>query len=141
MMNRKELCNDAKYIIEGLGFALSNTCQPYTYQKDVPCSSVIDEMRDYSQFVLYTPSGTVQIFIRYQDVSGTTIQKLAYIPIAVSRSNYNRSIVVYGGRELLKKERAKTFLDSCKGIAPNLDTMRIEELENYLINYLNGKVA
>lgn len=90
VMCRTDLLSTTKYVIESLGFEESKSKKIYTYERDVKYPSIFSDKNDYANFLLYTPKGTIQIMVRFQEVSGTAIEKLAYIPFDVFSMNIKR---------------------------------------------------
>lgn len=78
-MCRTDLLKDTQRIIEGLGFEENQSEKPFTYQRNVKYPSIFSEKSDYANFLLHTPKGTIQVMARFQEVTGTAIEKLAYI--------------------------------------------------------------
>ncbi|MGX9416576.1 PD-(D/E)XK nuclease superfamily protein [Vibrio sp. WJH972] len=140
-MSRTDLLKDTQRIVEGLGFKENDSEKPSTYQRNVKYPSIFSEKNDYANFLLYTPNGTIQILARFQEVSGTAIDKLAYIPFDAARTNHDHYIVVCGGVELLKMNRAVCFLNEHKKSAPVLHALDIDKLASYLERCLNDKAA
>ncbi len=140
-MCRTDLLKDTQRIIEGLGFEENQSEKPFTYQRNVKYPSIFSEKSDYANFLLHTPKGTIQVMARFQEVTGTAIEKLAYIPFDAARTSHNHYIVVCGGGELLKQNRAVRFLNEHKDDAPKLHALDINHLESYLESCLDNKAA
>ncbi|HAS6199423.1 TPA: hypothetical protein I7171_21835 [Vibrio vulnificus] len=140
-MCRSELLKDTQRIIEDLGFEESQSGKPFTFQRNVKYSSIFSDKSDYANFLLHTHKGSIQVMVRFQEVSGTAIEKLAYIPLDAARTSHNHYIVVCGGVELLKQDRAVSFLNGHKVSAPKLHALNIKRLSEYIKSCLNNKAA
>lgn len=140
-MCRTDLLKDIQRIIEGLGFEENLSEKPFTYQRNVKYPSIFSEKSDYANFLIHTLQGTIQIMARFQEVTGTAIEKLAYIPFDAARTSHDHYIVVCGGGELLKQNRAVRFLNDHKDAAPKLHALDVNNLESYLERCLNDKAA
>ncbi|CCO46260.1 conserved hypothetical protein [Vibrio nigripulchritudo SOn1] len=140
-MCRKTLLADIQAVIEGGGYFKSSDNRPFSYQTDVRYRSLISDKYDYAQFVLNTPCGTVQVNAKYQGVSGTTIEKLAYSVLDAERTEHQLYLVVCGGGELLRDRRAIQFLNQQAERAPKLKAMTVAEFHDLLDDLTSLKVA
>lgn len=141
-MSRKHLLHDINTCLESVGFKQSLSGQPNTFESNVRYSStLLPEKNDYAHFVLHTPHGTVQITAKYQESHGTAIEKLAYTAMDAANSEHQEYLVVCGGEELLKHNRAINFLNAQKNIAPKLLALNVNGLHEQLIKYYDPKVA
>jgi signal peptidase I len=141
-MSRKHLLHDIETCLKTIGFTPSSTGQRNTYQNNVRYpSKLLPSKNDYAHFVLYTPKGTVQIAAKYQETNGTAIEKLAYTAMDAANSEHEEYIVVCGGDELLKNNRAVNFLNSNQNIAPKLIAVQVNELRDRLVRYFDPKAA
>ncbi|EJQ7306831.1 hypothetical protein NX701_004606, partial [Escherichia coli] len=77
-MSRAELLRDIEAIISGAGFELSNSEAPMTFKKNVSYPGLIAGKNEIAHFLLFTNTGTVQITAKWQEVSGTAIEKLGH---------------------------------------------------------------
>ncbi|HIF9503057.1 TPA: PD-(D/E)XK nuclease superfamily protein [Photobacterium damselae] len=131
-MCRKLLLKQILTVLEGLGFKEDLSKDIYTYQYNVKYPSIFEGKNDHAHFVLYTPNGSIQVVVKFQESSGTTIEKLAYSLLDASRTKHTHYIVVCGGYELMKHDCAVRFLNERKDIAPRLHALYVSELANYL---------
>ncbi|OEE48829.1 hypothetical protein A1OS_23625 [Enterovibrio norvegicus] len=135
-MTRKILLSKIESTVEALGFLLCNSGTDYTYQRNVKYPSMFSHKNDYAHFVLYTPLGSIQIMAKYQENTGTAIDKLAYNAIDAARTEHGHYIVVCGGKEMLKPGRAIDFLNKHKMSAPKLRATDATQLRSLLIKLL-----
>ena len=133
-MARRELLNDIKAIIEGLGFEGNNSNDTMTYQCNVSYPSLIDHKNDKAHFLLHTPQGTIQIVAKWQEVNGTTIEKLGHTVLDAVRTEHQKYLVICGGNKLVR--RAIDYLNGHQNIAPKLEAMEVHELEDKLEEHL-----
>lgn len=132
-MCRKQLLSQITYCLEQAGFCRSTSKEVFTYEVNVKYkSTLIPDKNDYAHFVLYTPNGSIQIAAKNQDTTGTAIEKLAYTAKDASVTEYDMYLVVCGGKELLKKNKAIKFLNLFKKDAPKLHAIEINDLSNFL---------
>lgn len=131
-MCRKKFLKDISNILEKIGFIPSNTKAPFTYQSNIKYPSIFTDKSDHAHFILYTPKRTLQVVVKYQESTGTTIEKLGYTALDAARTKFDNYIVVCGGCELLKHSRAIKFLNEQKDIAPKLHALRIEDLIDFI---------
>ncbi|ENL4770673.1 hypothetical protein AB5F88_002184 [Vibrio parahaemolyticus] len=141
-MSRKDLLTDICDCLKGIGLVQSSSQQPFTFQSNVKYSStLLPEKNDYAHFVIYTPKGSLQIAAKYQETTGTAIEKLAYTAMDAANSEHEEYLVICGGKELLKHNRAIDFLNRQRQLAPKLLALRVEDLENHLMGYFDPKAA
>lgn len=131
-MCRKDLLNDISSTFQELGFSESTSKQPMTYQRNVKYPSIFPDKSDYAHFVVHTPMRTIQVVAKFQESSGTAIEKLGYTVMDAARSSYDDYLVVCGGSELLKHDRAIEFLNSYRSSAPKLTAVTVEELASFI---------
>ncbi|NOH73340.1 hypothetical protein F0225_18665 [Vibrio pectenicida] len=140
-MCRKDLLNDISNTFEELGFYESKSKQPMTYQRNVKYPSIFSNKSDYAHFVLYTTMRTIQVVVKFQESNGTAIEKLGYTIIDAARSSYDDYLVVCGGSELLKHDRAVEFLNSYRSTAPKLTAITVKELASFIGPDLGSNAA
>lgn len=131
-MCRKDLLKDISNTLQEMGFVPSNTKAPFTYQSNIKYPSIFADKSDYAHYILYTPKRTLQIVAKYQESTGTTIEKLGYTALDAARTEFDGYLVVCGGDELLKHSRAIDFLNAQKSIAPRLHALRVQDLHHFL---------
>lgn len=129
-MCRQQLLDDVTCVIEGNGFEESNNQQPFTYQRNVKYPSIIDGKRDTAHFLLHTKDGSIQLVVKYQEVNGTTIEKLGYTTLDANRTTHNQYLVVCGGKQLVSS--GIDFLNARKNIAPKLHALDVYELNELI---------
>jgi hypothetical protein len=134
MMARTDLLKDIECIVEGLGFAHSDSKLPQTYQRNVSYPSIIEEKQDRAHFLLHTNRGQIQITAKWQEVNGTAIEKLGHTVLDAAHTRFDHYLVVCGGDQLVT--RAINYLNSHQHIAPRLRSMEVPELEDFLTTYL-----
>lgn len=138
-MSRKHLLADISATLKSIGLTQNSTKQSFTFQSNVRYSStLLPEKNDYAHFIVYTPQGSLQIAAKYQETSGTAIEKLAYTAMDAANSEHQEYLVVCGGQELLKHNRAVTFLNSRKDMAPKLHALEVSELPERLLGYFDA---
>ena len=131
-MSRKDLLNDITSIFQGLGFSENTNEKPMTYQRNVKYPSIFSDKRDYAHFVVHTPIRTIQVVVKYQESAGTAIEKLGYTVMDAARSAYDDYLVVCGGCELLKHDRAIEFLNSYRSSAPKLTAVTVKDIVAFI---------
>ncbi|MFA0654494.1 PD-(D/E)XK nuclease superfamily protein [Vibrio sp. 10N.222.49.C12] len=131
-MCRKDLLKDISEKLQSMGFTSSNTQSPFTYQSNVKYPSIFADKSDYAHYIVYTPTRTLQIVAKYQESTGTTIEKLGYTALDAARTEFDGYLVVCGGGELLKHGRAIDFLNAQKHIAPRLHALRVQDLQQII---------
>lgn len=129
-MNRTDLLNDIRYVLEGAGYALSNSQAPFTYQINYRYPSEIAGKRDTAHFLLHTKYGVIQIVAKFQEVNGTAIEKVAYSAVDARRTNFDHYVVICGGEKLVPC--AIDYLNKHRDIAPKLTAMEVHELEDFI---------
>ncbi|AIW17455.1 PD-(D/E)XK nuclease superfamily protein [Vibrio tubiashii] len=135
-MARTELVKDIECIVEGMGFEKSDSREPNTYQRNVSYPSIIEDKQDRAHFLLHTSQGAIQIAAKWQEVNGTTIEKLGHTVLDAANTNFEHYIVVCGGDKLVT--RAINYLNDHRHIAPKLRSMEAHELEDFLSTYLDA---
>jgi len=140
-MCRKNLLEDICNTLKILGFIEGANNTPLTYQRNVKYPSIFADKSDYAHFVVYTPKRAIQIVAKYQETSGTAIEKLAYTAMDASRSQYDDYVVVCGGSELLKNGRAIDFLNDQKEAAPKITALKVQSLAAFLAPDLGDEAA
>jgi hypothetical protein len=141
-MTRKTLLADISHCIEAIGFTRDISEKPFTYRENVKYPSKLLGMKsDYAHFILYTPKGSLQLVAKYQETSGTAIEKLAYTALDAANCDHFAYVVVCGGKELLKNDRAIEFLNTQQHSAPKLQAITIQGLKDYLLHFLNPHAA
>lgn len=133
-MARSDLLNDITYVIEGCGFENNHSSAPMTYQKSIKYPGLIDDKDDTAHFLLHTPHETIQIVAKWQEVDGTTIEKLGYTVLDATRTTYSHFVVICGGEKLVT--RAIDFINSQRHVAPKIIAMQVHELEVFLQSIL-----
>lgn len=140
-MCRKALLGDITSVLEDLGFVKNNTKSPFTYQYNVKYPSLFKGKSDHAHFILYTPKRVIQLVAKYQESSGTAMEKLGYTVMDAARTLHDNYVVVCGGDELLKHDRAIDFINNQKVHAPRLHALRVQELRSYLLDDLTPIAA
>ncbi|MDW7549140.1 hypothetical protein EAG18_07120 [Pseudoalteromonas sp. J010] len=133
-MARNELLKDITNIIEGYGFEYAPNFKPMTYQKSVKYSGLIENKMETAHFLLFTNTESIQITAKWQEVGGTTIEKLGYTVLDAARTEHGKFWVVCGGNKLVTK--AIDFLNSNVSLAPKLKAMDVETLELHLLEVI-----
>ncbi len=90
-----EYINDISSTFQELGFSESTSNQPMTYQRNVKYPSIFPDKSDYAHFVVHTPMRTIQVVAKFQESSGTAIEKLGYTVMDAARSSYDDYLVVW----------------------------------------------
>ncbi|EDV0942757.1 hypothetical protein N4Q73_22415 [Salmonella enterica subsp. enterica serovar Pomona] len=129
-MSRAELLRDIEAIISGAGFELSNSEAPMTFKKNVSYPGLIAGKNEIAHFLLFTNTGTVQITAKWQEVSGTAIEKLGHTVLDAQHTHHQSYFVVCGGGKLVT--RAIDYLNAHRTLAPRLRAMQVKELESAL---------
>lgn len=132
-MSRRDLINDVANIVEGCGFELSPHISSMTYQQNVSYDSLIPGKHDRAHFLLHSYEKTIQITVKWQEVSGTAIEKLGHTILDAKSRDVDHYIVVCGGGELVM--RAIHYLNE-NAQNSNLIAMEVHELEEYLLEIL-----
>lgn len=83
-----------------------------------------------AHFLLFTNTGTVQITAKWQEVSGTAIEKLGHTVLDAQHRQHQSYFVVCGGGKLVT--RAIDYLNAHRTLAPRLRAMQVKELESAL---------
>lgn len=131
-MSRKDLLNEITSIFQKLGFSENAAEKPMTYQRNVKYPSIFPDKSDYAHFVVHTPMRTIQVVAKYQESNGTAIEKLGYTVMDAARSAYDDYLVVCGGSELLKHDRAIEFLNSYRLSAPKLTAITVKDIAAFI---------
>ncbi|PST85347.1 hypothetical protein C9I86_19530 [Photobacterium sp. NCIMB 13483] len=131
-MCRKLLLQQTSSVLETMGFKQDSSKDTFTYQYNVKYPSIFEGKNDHAHFVLYTPHGSVQLVVKFQESSGTTIEKLGYTVMDAARTEHTSYVVVCGGSELMKHNCAIRFLNDRKCIAPRLHALYANDLSEYL---------
>lgn len=126
-MSRAELLHDVEAIISGAGFELNNSETPMTFKKNSSYLGLIEGKNEIAHFLLFTRSGTIQITAKWQEVSGTAIEKLGHTVLDAQKTQHQHYFVVCGGNKLVK--RAINYLNDQQNLAPRLRAMEVRELE------------
>ncbi len=126
-MSRAELLRDIEAIVSGAGFELSSSETPMTFKKNVSYPGLIAGKNETAHFLLFTNSGTVQITAKWQEVSGTAIEKLGHTALDAQNTHHQNYFVICGGGKLVT--RAIDYLNSQQSLAPRLRAMQVAELE------------
>ncbi|PSY30581.1 PD-(D/E)XK nuclease superfamily protein [Escherichia coli] len=132
-MSRAELLRDIEAIISGAGFELSNSEAPMTFKKNVSYPGLIAGKNEIAHFLLFTNTGTVQITAKWQEVSGTAIEKLGHTVLDAQHTQHTQHqsyFVACGGGKLVT--RAIDYLNAHRTLAPRLRAMQVKELESAL---------
>ncbi|EEU9374519.1 hypothetical protein FXI10_19700 [Escherichia coli] len=108
-MSRAELLRDIEAIISGTGFELSNSEAPMTFKKNVSYPGLIAGKNEIAHFLLFTNTGTVQITAKWQEVSGTAIEKLGHTVLDAQHTQHQSYFVVCGGGKLV----TSLYIDLC----------------------------
>ena len=140
-MNRKILLDDISCVLREQGFIETTSEKPMTYQRNVKYPSIFPSKNDYAHYVVHTPKRTIQIVAKFQETNGTAIEKLGYTVMDAARTPYDDYVVVCGGSELLKDDRAVSFLNSYRHAAPKLTALTVGDLANFIRTDLNKKAA
>jgi hypothetical protein len=77
--------------------------------------------------LLFTNTSTVQITAKWQEVSGTAIEKLGHTALDAQNTQHQNYFVVCGGGKLVT--RAIDYLNGQQSLAPRLRAMQVAELE------------
>jgi len=126
-MSRAELLRDIEAVVSGVGFELSSSGTPMTFKKNVSYSGLIPGKNETAHFLLFTNTGTIQITAKWQEVSGTAIEKLGHTALDAQHTQHQNYFVVCGGDKLVT--RAIDYLNSHQSLAPRLRAMQVRELE------------
>jgi hypothetical protein len=126
-MSRAELLRDIEAVVSGAGFELSSSEAPMTFRKNVSYSGLIAGKNETAHFLLFTNTGTIQITAKWQEVSGTAIEKLGHTALDAQHTQHQNYFVVCGGGKLVT--RAIDYLNSHQALAPRLRAMQVRELE------------
>lgn len=129
-MSRAELLHDIEAIISGAGFELNSSENPMTFKKNVPYPGLIADKNEIAHFLLFTNTGTIQITAKWQEVSGTAIEKLGHTALDAQNTRHQHYFVVCGGGKLVT--RAIDYLNAQQSLAPRLRAMQVTELESAL---------
>ena len=140
-MCRKELLRDISSTLTSLGFVASESGDSMTYQSNVKYPSIFAGKNDYAHFIVRTPSSTIQVVAKYQESTGTAMEKLGYTAFDAERTTHDAYLVVCGGHELLRDSRAIDFLNEKRHIAPKLLALTVDGLGDYLANELSSAAA
>lgn len=140
-MCRKDLLRDISATLTGLGFVANDSGEPMTYQSNVRYPSIFAGKNDYAHFIVHTPNSNVQVVAKYQESTGTAMEKLGYTAFDAERTEYDAYLVVCGGQELLRGSRAIDFLNQKRHIAPKLRALTVSGLDDYLANELSPVAA
>jgi hypothetical protein len=126
-MSRAELLRDIEAIVSGAGFELSSSETPMTFRKNVSYPGLIAGKNEIAHFLLFTNTSTVQITAKWQEVSGTAIEKLGHTALDAQNTQHQNYFVVCGGGKLVT--RAIDYLNGQQSLAPRLRAMQVAELE------------
>lgn len=126
-MSRAELLHNIEAIITCSGFELSNSETPMTFKKNVSYPGLIAGKNEIAHFLLFTRTGTIQITAKWQEVSGTAIEKLGHTALDAQHTQHQHYFVVCGGGKLVT--RAIDYLNEHQSIAPRLRAMQVGNLE------------
>ncbi|MDZ7320131.1 hypothetical protein N4G41_00585 [Kosakonia sacchari] len=129
-MSRAELLRDIEAIISGAGFELNSSENPMTFKKNVTYPGLIADKNETAHFLLFTNTGTIQITAKWQEVSGTAIEKLGHTALDAQNTRHQHYFVVCGGGKLVT--RAIDYLNGQQSLAPRLRAMQVTELESAL---------
>ena len=129
-MSRPELLSDIEAIISGAGFEFNGSEAPMTFKKNASYPGLIEGKNEIAHFLLFTRTGTIQITAKWQEVSGTAIEKLGHTVLDAQKTQHQHYFVVCGGTKLVK--RAINYLNDQKTLAPRLRAMEVRELESAL---------
>lgn len=140
-MSRQELLKQVERTLVDLGFMESKVASVMSYRKNVSYPGLIQGQNSHAHFLVYAPRGTLQINVKFQQTSGTAIEKLAYCADDAETTEFDRYVVVCGGEQLLKKNCAIDYLRSRQHRAPKLLATTIDMLGHYLAPYLDPKAA
>lgn len=142
-MDRKKFLSEVATCIEFAGFKRCSSGQIFTYKMNVRYPSKLLNMKsDYAHFILYTSTqDPIQIVVKFQESSGTAIEKLAYNALDAANCEYEKYLIVCGGKELLKGNRALDFLNKQKNIAPKLLAVDLNGLKEFLNNFTHCNAA
>ncbi|ELV7518401.1 hypothetical protein QMU85_003447 [Photobacterium damselae] len=131
-MCRKLLLQQTSSVLENMGFKQDSSKNIFTYQYNVKYPSIFDGKNDHAHFVLYTPHGSIQLVVKFQESSGTAMEKLGYTVMDAARTEHISYVVVCGGSELMKHNCAIRFLNENKHIASRLHALYVSDLSDYL---------
>lgn len=140
-MCRKDLLRDISNTLANFGFAEGDSGAPMTYQSNVRYPSIFAGKNDYAHFIVYMPNSTIQVVAKYQESSGTAMEKLGYTAFDAERTEHDAYLVVCGGQELLRDCRAIDFLNEKRHIAPKLLALTASGLSDYLARALSSEAA
>ncbi|MEZ8886170.1 PD-(D/E)XK nuclease superfamily protein [Vibrio sp. 10N.222.51.E8] len=140
-MCRKDLLNEISDTLQEMGFIASNTRAHFTYQSNIKYPSIFSEKNNYAHYILYTPIRTIQIVAKYQQSTGTAMEKLGYTVLDAARTEFDDYLVICGGGELLKGSCAIDFLNKQKKIAPRLHALRVQDLPDLIKDDLDRNAA
>lgn len=98
-----------------------------TFRKNVSYSGLIAGKNETAHFLLFTNTGTIQITAKWQEVSGTAIEKLGHTALDAQQTQHQHYFVVCGGGKLVT--RAIDYLNTHQSLSPRLRAMQIRELE------------
>lgn len=129
-MSRAELLRDIEAIVSGTGFEPDNSEKPMTFKKNVAYTGLIADKNEIAHFLLFTNTGTIQITAKWQEVSGTTIEKLGHTVLDAKNTQHQYYFVVCGGNQLVT--RAIDYLNAQQSLAPRLRAMQVKDLESAL---------
>ncbi|KJF92521.1 PD-(D/E)XK nuclease superfamily protein [Photobacterium angustum] len=140
-MCRKLLLQQTSSVLETMGFKQGSSKDIFTYQYNVKYPSIFEGKNDHAHFVLYTPHGTVQLVVKFQESPGTAMEKLGYTVMDAARTEHTRYVVVCGGSELMKHNCAIHFLNDRKFIASRLHALYVNDLSEYLKQFMLPEAA
>lgn len=140
-MCRKDLLRDISSTLTGLGFVANDSGDSMTYQSNVRYPSIFTGKNDYAHFIVRAPNSTIQVVAKYQESTGTAMEKLGYTAFDAERTVHDAYLVVCGGHELLRDSRAIDFLNEKRHIAPKLRALTVNGLGDYLANELSSAAA
>ena len=140
-MCRKDLLRDISSTLTNFGFTENNSGASMTYQSNVKYPSIFAGKNDYAHFIVHMPNSTIQVVAKFQESSGTAMEKLGYTAFDAERTEHDAYLVVCGGQELLRDHRALDFLNEKRHIAPKLRALTVHGLSDYLANELRPAAA
>ncbi|OOF28579.1 PD-(D/E)XK nuclease superfamily protein [Salinivibrio sp. IB872] len=140
-MSRQELVQQVEQTLIGLGFTENKSASVMCYRKNVSYPGLIQGQNSHAHFLVYAPRGTLQINVKFQQTSGTAIEKLAYCADDAETTEFDRYVVVCGGEQLLRNNCAINYLRSRQHRAPKLLPTTIDMLGHYLAPYLDPRAA
>lgn len=140
-MCRKDLLRDISNTLASFGFTESNSGAAMTYQSNVRYPSIFAGKNDYAHFIVHMPNSTIQVVAKFQESSGTAMEKLGYTAFDAERTKHDAYLVVCGGQELLRDRRALDFLNEKRHIAPKLRALTVSGLSDYLASELSLEAA